>query len=171
MTQLNVLAHDAAVNVTNTAIARCLAGMDAAKTLEPGTYEVDTTVLVRLSATVKKSRDTEATPTTSIPLIPTVALLLEKCGFRRNKVATLLRDAMIEALELNSGTASECIQERMKDVEAAVVRVKKEVTSALPKVPRSGQCRVDVHALAVEVVESGSGSDAVNSVQVAEVVA
>lgn len=143
--------------IVNTTLARAFGKLDDAKGLEPGDHHVEATYLVRISADLKKLADTECTPTTSIPLITTLALLLEKSGITRESSARVLREALIEAIELGEEAGAH-IADRIADVEDAVHRVRKEVLNKLPKVPKSGACKVTVQTLEIQEVSTESDS-------------
>jgi len=108
--------------------------------LEAGTYPVNGEITLRVKALVTKGEDTEYTPTVDIPLIPTLALVLEKSGITRERSIALLTEAMQESLAL--GQRAHCaLSQRINDIETAIQRVR-EVTDALPKKTRAGQTRV-----------------------------
>lgn len=117
--------------------------------LEPGRYEFDEVLTVRVSGSVEKQADQLVAPTTSIPLVPTLALFWEKCGVTRDKALAMLRVAITEAMN-EKADKSEHIEARMKDVDAAIKAVKEELIAKLPKVSRSG--RLVTKNLQVEVV-------------------
>ena len=110
--------------------------------LAAGEYAVDQTITLKVTGTVKKGEDHEYTPTVDIPLLATMALLLEKSGFQRERSKALLIEAMQEALAANV-EADELVAERLKDIEAAMVHVR-EVTEALPKKIRNGMTNVGI---------------------------
>lgn len=114
--------------------------------LPAGEHAVDTTLTLRVRGTVKKGQDHEYTPTVDIPLLATMALLLEKSGFQRERSKELLIDAMREALDADV-EGDEVVAERVKDIEAAMVHVR-EVTAALPKKTKAGPTNV-----AVEIID------------------
>ena len=108
--------------------------------LRPGSYPVNGEVTLRVQGVVTKGEDTEYTPTADIPLIPTLALVLEKSGITRERSIALLTEAMQESLAMGQ-TAHCALSHRMNDIETAMARVR-EVTHALPKKTRSGATRV-----------------------------
>lgn len=110
--------------------------------LPAGVYEIDETVTLHVKGTVRKGADSDYAPTASIPLLTTLALVLEKSGFMREHTKRLLVEAMTEALTAPE-EASGAIAERMRDIEEAMTHVR-EVTAALPKKTRAGSTRVDV---------------------------
>ena len=113
-----------------------------------GVVEVDETVTLHVKATIRRNQDGEYTPTVSIPLKATLALLLAKMGFQRERAAELLVDAMTEAL--NEGLlGEETVTARLADVDAAMARVQ-AITAALPKETRKGAVTVKG---SVEVIE------------------
>ena len=111
-----------------------------APVLAPGTYPVNGEVTLRVQGVVTKGEDSEYTPTVDIPLIPTLALVLEKSGITRERSIALLTEAMQEALALGQ-RAQGAVCDRITDIETALARVR-EVTDALPKKLRAGQTRV-----------------------------
>ena len=104
---------------------------------------------VRVTGTVEKQADQLVAPTTSVPLILTLALFWEKAGITREHALNMLREAITEAM-VEGADKSERIEARMKDVEAAVAAVRQELLAKLPKVRRSG--KVVTKDLRVEVV-------------------
>ena len=108
--------------------------------LATGSYEIDQTVTLHVKGTVKKGADCEYTPTVSVPLKATVALLLNKMGFQRDRAAELLVEAMTEALEWER-LGEETIVERLADVDAAMERVQ-QITAQIPKQVRKGATSV-----------------------------
>ena len=117
--------------------------------LETGTHHVDETITVRVSGTVQKQNDQLVAPTTSIPLLLTIALLFQKSGATRENNLRILREAITEAMQ--EGTdKDERIKSYIKDCEATVAAVKEQLISQLPKVRRSG--RVVTKDLRVELL-------------------
>ena len=116
--------------------------------LEPGHHEIDEVLMVHVCGTVTKQGDTMASPTVSIPLIPTLALFWEKSGITQDHALRMLREAITEAMSAGKDTGGE-IQARMKHVEIAVETVKKELLDKLPKQRRAG--RVITKDLEIEV--------------------
>lgn len=110
--------------------------------LAPGRYDIDETVTLHITGTLTKGKDTDYTPTVKVPMLTTMALILEKAGFQRENAKILLIDAMREAMK--SGTeANPVVAERVKDIEEAMTHVR-EVTDSLPRVPRQGATTVKV---------------------------
>lgn len=109
------------------------AGVD----LPAGTDEmIDETVTLHVKGTVKRGQDGEYTPTISIPVKATLAILLERMGFQRDYAAELLVECMTQALNEET-QAAPIIAERLKDIDAAEERVR-AVLEALPKATRRG---------------------------------
>lgn len=117
--------------------------------LEPGRHYFDDMLTVHVSGTVEKQPDQLVAPTTSIPLVLTLALFWEKCGVTRDRALAVLREAITEAM-VEGADKNEHIEARIKDVDAAVKAVKDELIAKLPKVKRSG--RVITKDLQVEVL-------------------
>ena len=98
---------------------------------------------------MKKGEDTLYTPTPELLTLSSLAILLEKSGFTRERSSQLLIESMKEAHELGKNP-SEAINERINDVNAAIARVR-EITAAMPKKTRSGRTTVNA---TVEVLET-----------------
>lgn len=119
--------------------------------LTSGRHWIDEEVVVRVTGSVEKRDDQVVSPTVSIPLIPTLALLIEKMGVTREHALRMLRDAISEAM--TDGLCEDaCINERISDVEQAVSTVRKELIDQLPKMKRAGRLVLD--DLNVEVLPS-----------------
>lgn len=129
-------------NLTKLAIAKSLEKATKNFKAEPGLHNIDTTITLRVKGTVKKGEDSDYTPTVDIPLLPTLALVMEKAGFMRERAKELLIEAMTEALEL-SAKGDEFVADRVKNIDEAMAHVR-EVTGALPKKTKSGQTNVTV---------------------------
>lgn len=117
--------------------------------LDPGRHYFDEVLTVRVSGSVEKQADQLVAPTTSVPLILTLALFWEKAGIARDHALRMLREAVTEAM-IEGTDKGERIESRMKDVEAAVKAVKDELIAKLPKARRAG--RVVTKDLDVEVL-------------------
>jgi hypothetical protein len=117
--------------------------------LDSGRHYFDEVLTVRVTGSVEKQADQLVAPTTSVPLILTLALFWEKAGITREHALNMLREAITEAM-VEGADKNERIESRMRDVEAAVKAVKDELIAKLPKVRRSG--KVVTKDLAVEVV-------------------
>ena len=106
--------------------------------LMPGTHFIDEEIIVRVSGFVEKQEDQLVTPTVSIPLISVLALFWEKAGMAQDQALTLLREAMIEAMD--AGTSEDDhIKSRIDDVTAAIAAVRTDLLAKLPKMPRTGR--------------------------------
>ncbi len=119
--------------------------------LKPGRHWIDEEVVVRVFGSVEKRDDQFVSPTVSIPLIPTLALLIEKMGVTREHAIKMLREALSEAMA-DGVNEDASINQRISDVEAAVMTVRKELIDRLPKMKRSGRLVLD--DLTVEVLPS-----------------
>lgn len=130
------------------------------KTMTPGCHPVEETIVLRVGGKIDKSYDTEETPTTKIPLLATLAIFIEKSGVVGDSIAKMLQESMTEALlyagerdididdflsddeKVPDKTAKELIEARLKDVDAAMERVR-NLVGELPKTPKSGATRCD----------------------------
>ena len=119
--------------------------------LEPGRHFCDEVLTVRVTGTVEKREDEFVAPTVSIPLIPTLALFWEKSGVTRDHALRMLREAIAEAM-LDGVKEDAHIQDRIKDVDAAIKTVRSELIERLPKMRRSG--RVITKGLTVTVTDA-----------------
>jgi len=117
-------------------LAKCW--KDEPTDLETGRYYCDELLTVRLTGFVEKKDDEFIAPTVSIPLIPTLALFWEKCGVTRDHALRMLREAVTEAL-ITGVKEDGHIQDRIKDVDAAIKAVRTELIDRLPKMRRSGK--------------------------------
>lgn len=124
------------------ALAKKLTKDTKALRLAPGVHDIDTTLAVRIKGQVTKGADVNYTPTVDIPLIPTLALVLEKAGFMRERAKELLIEAMTEALELGE-KGEDFVAEKTKDVDAAIQHVS-DITSQLPKKTKQGATKVEI---------------------------
>jgi hypothetical protein len=107
--------------------------------LQPGNYPVDAVVTLLILGDVTKDRDSEYTPTADIPLLPTIALLLQRAGFTRDRSMQLLIECASEALAAG-GKVGDAIAERLVDAEEALATVR-AAAATLPKKSRSGSTR------------------------------
>lgn len=127
---------------------------DESLDLEIGTTFVDEVVTIHVSGSVVKHVDQMVAPTTSIPMIPVLALFWEKAGVSRDHALRMLREAITEAMQ-NGKSKDEQIEARIKDVEKAVEAVKTELIAKLPKQKRAG--RIVTKDLEIEVLPVEDG--------------
>jgi hypothetical protein len=120
--------------------------------LDPGRHYFDDVLTIRVSGMVEKQADQLVAPTTSVPLILTLALFWEKAGITREHALNMLREAITEAMT-EGADKGERIEARLKDVEAAVKAVKDDLIAKLPKARRSG--KVVTKGLEVELLSVG----------------
>ena len=66
--------------------------------LLPGRHYFDETITVRITGTVEKQGDQLVAPTSTLPLIPILALFWEKAGIARDHALRMLKDAITEAM-------------------------------------------------------------------------
>lgn len=114
-----------------------------------GKHHFDEVVTVRVSGTVEKQNDQFISPTTSIPLLLTIALLFQKSGATRENNLRALGEALRFSMQ-EGADKDDQIKSYIKDCEAMVAAVKEQLISQLPKVKRSG--RVVTKDLCVEVL-------------------
>lgn len=127
---------------------------NAKSDLGPGKHHLDEEFLVRISGSVEQLPDELAAPTVSIPLIPALALFWEKAGIARGPALQMLRQALLEAMDKGAKEDPD-IQARMKDVEAAMKAIRKDLIAELPQMRRSGKLLMkdlDVEIVPVDVL-------------------
>lgn len=129
-------------DILKIAIAEALKKQIKKEDIKPGEYIFDTTIRLKVSGNLTKLADREVRPTTSIPWLTTIALILERAGFQRERAKQLISEAMIEAIS-NKENAREQMEQRIKDVEGALIHVR-AITNKLPKETCSGPTLVNV---------------------------
>ena len=135
------------LNEVKALLAKCW--KDEALNLDPGFHHFDEVMTVRVSGMVEKKDDQYVAPTTSLPTILTIALLLQKSGATGPHALNLLKECITEAM--TSGTSKDKeIAARVKEVEKAVETVKRDLIAKLPKQKRAG--RVITKDLDIEVL-------------------
>jgi len=116
---------------------------------------------------ITKGEDVDYTPTAEIPILPVLAILIEKSGAVGINLANMVSDAMTEAILYGQDRANvdgdrlpdlssrEAIEARLKDLEAVMEKVRK-VTGDLPLKTKSGgtRCKVTVEEAKFEVAEA-----------------
>ena len=113
--------------------------------LPAGEHTIEEHITLTVNGTVVKAEDVEYTPTSDIPLVPALALLLRRCGaLTREGAKDILIDVLTEAIEANE-PARESL-EAEKDVKAAIAHVQ-DITSALPKKTKQGATKVVVEVV------------------------
>jgi hypothetical protein len=123
-----------------TAIKKGVDAETARAETNPGVYRdirLDLTVEV---AEMRVAPDTDKTPTSSIPLLPTLALLLKRMGVQREDALEVLRDVMKQALEMGKDAAKQLLEET--GVAEMEERLRQEVIEKLPRVPVKGAVTV-----------------------------
>ena len=103
--------------------------------VEPGQYTID--MMIHISGIMTVGADYPTTPTVSIPLIETIALLLKRMGFQRDKAMELLREIMTEAIELK-GKGKGALIAIFPELESTIEQIKTELLSQLPEANRKG---------------------------------
>ena len=102
------------------------------KAINEGTFRLDgTRVIVELGGTITKFPAEWHTPTTSIPLIPSLALMLRDMGFQREQVMEKLEVAMNAALAMNE-QAEGYINEFNSDCAALTQKVRASAKTLPP---------------------------------------
>lgn len=139
-------------NIVKVAIAKIFDKQTEDFKPTPGTHEIDQIVTIHVKGTLVKSADGETTPTVDIPLLATMALLMEKAGFQRELGKKLVTEAMIEALALQK-KGKEFVEGKTKDIDEAMKHVR-QITEKLPKKPKSGPTKVQVEIVEIMAEEA-----------------
>jgi hypothetical protein len=120
--------------------------------LNPGSYTVDETVVLRIAGTVDKADDESYVPTVDIPMLATLALFIEGL---RGKVQELQLATIMETLTESMTSAitadvkaSPVLASRLKDIDGVMARVR-SMTNALPEKTRTGKTKVDATMVAL----------------------
>ncbi len=122
------------------------------ESVAPGTYRVEP-FTIEISGTLRVTASTQVTPTTSIPLIPTLALAIKRMGIQREPFMEKLLEVMGEVLTADADARTAMVADLgLAEFEETL---KTKVLSQLPKVPRAGAVRADLN---VAVVASGVAS-------------
>jgi len=130
-------------------------GLDAKAREEVGPG-VHTNLVMDLTVRVGEMRianDTDKAPTCSIPLLPTLALLLKRMGFQREKALEMLAEVMGEAIALDKDATKALLAET--GVKEAQDLLQKDVIAKLPRTPVNGRVtvkdvEVDLKGMAVQ---------------------
>lgn len=77
--------------------------------------------------------DTDKSPTCSIPLLPTLALMVRRMGIQRDAALALLKDVMTTALSTDKSATAALLAET--GVDEAMELIQAEVIATLPRVP------------------------------------
>ena len=116
------------------ALTKLPADKTARENLSPGTYPIDATI--RVKGQIKVGEDYSRTPTASIPLLPTMALLIKRMGFQRDKALALLTECVTEALQ-SGEKVEDMLESAIPGLADALKRVQ-DTMSALPTVSVKG---------------------------------
>lgn len=131
------------------AVKKGISLSDARAETKPGVYRgmvMDLTVEVD---EMRVAPDTDKAPTTSIPLLPTCALLLKRMGIQREEALNVLKDVMTQALDMGKDATKNLLDETgVADMEK---RLKDEVIAKLPRVPVKGAVSVKAEDVKVTI--------------------
>ena len=137
--QNNVLPTGSLLSLTDLetlAIAKAVkdaAYKDARGNIRPGKYAVD--VSVKVTGSVNVGDDYTSTPTASIPIIRSLALVLKYAGVTRDAALNMLEKAMREAVA-GETSANDLLAEA--DIAAVEERVRATLAK-LPEIPCKGK--------------------------------
>lgn len=113
--------------------------------VEVGEHHVDVTV--RITGTLSVAKDTEKTPTVSIPLKEVLALFIARSGCTREASIALLRECMTEALA--DGTKGVGAVDAAADIDACWKDEVSKLTASLPKTPVKGAVKAKLSVAVV----------------------
>ena len=100
-----------------------------------GTHGFD--FVVRVKGSLNKAEDTDKDATCSIPLIPTLALLVHRMGITRKDALKLIRNVVTDAINFDVKANEKFLQET--GVADAIKLLKQDVISKLPKTSVKGR--------------------------------
>lgn len=138
-----------------TAVKKGLDAESARAETNPGVYRdirLDLTVEV---AEMRVAPDTDKIPTSSIPLLPTCALLLKRMGVQREDALNIMREVMTQALELGKDASTRLLEET--GVAEMEQRLREEVIAKLPRVPVKGAVTVKPDDVTVTIKSMSIG--------------
>lgn len=108
------------------------------ETIESGEYSLEgKKVMVTFHGTLVKGESEERTPTVNIPMKTFMALCFQKSGMMQEHIDNIVREAMIEAIQMDK-KGEETIRPFIKNFEKAEEQVKATL-AALPKVKVEGK--------------------------------
>jgi len=99
--------------------------------------------------------DSDKAPTASIPLLPTLALLVKRMGVTRDAALDAIKGAMEEALTLDKGAASKLLEE--VGVAEAEALIKEKVIATLPRTAVKKSAKAKGAKLSVTGVATKAG--------------
>ena len=126
--------------------------------LPPGIYPIDATYLIRLTGGITRHADTTTSPTTSLPLLPILALALQKAGCTRDATLSIILESCRDVL---TGKAPATLQD--PSISSGVEKLRKAFASSLPSVPRKGQLRCSVVSDISEVIDVSTADSIIAS--------
>lgn len=124
-----------------------------APSIPVGDYNIDETVTIRVCGTVKKIRDEEYTPTTSIPYKKAFEMFLARMGFQREVAMEALVKCMIDAI--NGVRPADIGLEDYISVDEAEEIVQSGL-ERLPKKVKKGKTFVDATMAVIDMEPSPS---------------
>ncbi len=130
-------ADDAATLISVAVVKELEAQLRKGARVSPGAYEVRGRMQLDVEATFSMLPDEDYRPTVSIPLKTTLALIVQRMGWPRDKTLELLAQCMTDAISANKDAAP-YISERIAEVEIAMARVE-ALANQLPKKTRKGR--------------------------------
>jgi hypothetical protein len=127
---MNAIETTALNNAIETKVAKA-----AREAVEAGSFSVDFTV--RVTGSVNVAKDTEKTPTVSIPVKEVLALFVARSGCTREASLALLKECLTEAL--TKGVEGQGAIEAAADIDEAFKAQVNALTAGLPKSPVKGK--------------------------------
>lgn len=106
-----------------------------------GNHTIDETFVLKIKGNINVGKDYQSAPTVAIPLKSTMALLLHRMGFQREKAMELILEIMTIALTLDE-KASETFKDQFEWMAEAEKMIAETVAEKLPKIDKSGPVSV-----------------------------
>lgn len=119
----------------------------ARKNAAPGEYEIDETV--RVVGTIRIGEDYDTAPTVSLPMLPILALFIQRAGITRECSERLLSEVAAQAIG-DDGKVGDAMVADIDGIKATLERVKRNVIAKLPRQQRTGPVKVN---LSVDIVK------------------
>lgn len=122
------------------------------ETIESGEYNLEgKKITLTFHGTLVKGEAEERTPTTSVPMKAFMALCFQKSGMMQERIDNIVREAMIEAIQMDK-KGEETIRPFIKNFEKAEEQVKATL-AALPKVKVEGKVLTKGVEIEIEIEE------------------
>jgi hypothetical protein len=121
----------------------------AKKDLATGTHSFRKRLVVDIDATVDKGEDYETSPTSKIPMLPILALLVNKTRTQFGDLERWLQEHF-ERYLAEGDKVGDKLAEDVENLEAMIGRIQRSIIKTLPKTTCSGKTSVKFVKLTIE---------------------